>query len=90
MFGQVIVMRMFRDWRILTQICVNNVMVLKVTLPLLVRAEQLDRFVEAVTAVVDLMHTSASFWTEALSLARRAGECVNCLFRAAARVTSRV
>ncbi len=72
MFGQVIVMRMFRDWSILTQICGNNFMVLKVAPPLVVTEEQLDRFVEAITAVVDLMHASASFWTEALGLARRA------------------
>ena len=72
MFGQMIVMRLFRDWRILTQICGNNFMVLKVAPPLVVTEEQLDRFVDAITAVVDLMHTSASFWSEALSLARRA------------------
>jgi ornithine--oxo-acid transaminase len=72
MFGQVIVMRMFRDWRILTQICGNNFMVLKVAPPLVVTEEQLDRFVEAITAVVELMHTSGSFWSEALSIARRA------------------
>lgn len=72
MFGQVIVMRMFRDWHILTQICGNNFVVLKVAPPLVVTKEQLDRFVEAITAVVDLMHTSASFWSEALALGRRA------------------
>jgi ornithine--oxo-acid transaminase len=72
MFGQVIVMRMFRDWGILTQICGNNFMVLKVAPPLVVTEEQLDRFVEAITAVVELMHTSGSFWSEALGIARRA------------------
>lgn len=72
MFGQVIVMRMFRDFHILTQICGNNFMVLKVAPPLVVTEKQLDHFVDSITAVVDLMHTSGSFWTEALSLARRA------------------
>ncbi len=72
MFGQVIVMRMFRDFHILTQICGNNFMVLKVAPPLVVTENQLDDFVNSITAVVDLMHTSSSFWTEALSLARRA------------------
>ena len=72
MFGQVIVMRLFRDWRILTQICGNNFMVLKAAPPLVATEQQLDRFVEAITAVVDLMHTSASCWTEALALAGRA------------------
>ncbi len=71
MFGQVIVMRLFRDWRVLTQICGNNFMVLKVAPPLVVTEDQLDHFVEAITAVVDLMHSSTSFWSEALGLARR-------------------
>ena len=71
LFGQVLVMRLFRDHRILTQICGNNFMVLKVAPPLVVAEEQLDKFVGAVLDVVDLMHTSASFWTEALGLARR-------------------
>jgi ornithine--oxo-acid transaminase len=72
MFGQVIVMRLFRDWRILTQICGNNFMVLKVAPPLMVSEEQLDRFVDAIAAVVCLMHTSGSFWSEGLGLAARA------------------
>ena len=72
MFGQVIVMRMFRDWRILVQVCGNNFMVLKVAPPLVITDAQLDRFVDAITAVTDLMHTSGSFWSEALALARRA------------------
>jgi ornithine--oxo-acid transaminase len=71
MFGQVIVMRMFRDWRILAQICGNNFMVLKVAPPLVVSEEQIGRFVDAIHAVVDVMHTSGSFWSEALGLAAR-------------------
>ena len=73
MFGQLVVMRLFRDHGILTQICGNNFMVLKAAPPLVVNKEQADEFVRAITAVVDLMHTSASFWTEALGLARRVG-----------------
>ena len=71
MFGQALVMRLFRDHGILTQICGNNFMVLKVAPPLVVTGRQLDQFVVAVREVVDLMHTSTSFWTEALGLARR-------------------
>jgi ornithine--oxo-acid transaminase len=73
MFGQLVVMRLFRDHRILTQICGNNFMVLKAAPPLVVDEEQADEFVRAITAVVDLMHTSAAFWTQALGLARRVG-----------------
>jgi ornithine--oxo-acid transaminase len=72
MFGQVLVMRMFREKNILTQICGNNFMVLKAAPPLVVSEEQLDQFVAAIRDVVELAHTSASFWSEALGVARRA------------------
>jgi len=72
MFGQIVVMRLFRDHGILTQICGNNFMVLKVAPPLVVTEEQMQEFVNAVREVVDLAHSSASFWSEALGLARRA------------------
>ena len=71
MFGQLVVMRLFRDHAILTQICGNNFMALKAAPPLIVDEGHIDEFVGAVTAVADRMHTSASFWTEALGLARR-------------------
>ncbi len=72
MFGQVLVMRLFRDKGILTQICGNNFMVLKVAPPLVVTEEQIDTFVSAISEVVDLVHSSNVFWSEALGLARRA------------------
>lgn len=72
MFGQVIVMRMFREKNILTQICGNNFMVLKAAPPLLVGEEQLDEFIDAIRDIVGLADSSAAFWNEALALARRA------------------
>jgi ornithine--oxo-acid transaminase len=72
MFGQVLVMRLFRDHGILTQICGNNFMVLKVAPPLVVDEWQIDEAVSAIRSVVELAHTSTSFWNEALGLARRA------------------
>ena len=72
MFGQIVVMRMFREKNILTQICGNNFMVLKAAPPLVVKAEQLNEFVAAIRGVMELAHTSAVFWSEALGLARRA------------------
>jgi ornithine--oxo-acid transaminase len=71
MFGQVIVMRLFRDHGFLTQMCGNNFMVLKAAPPLVVTAEQIDGFVAAIASVVDEAHSSTSFWTEALGMARR-------------------
>ena len=72
MFGQIVVMRMFREKGILTQICGNNFMVLKAAPPLMVTAQQLDEFVEAIRDVVELAQTSSTFWTEALGMVRRA------------------
>jgi ornithine--oxo-acid transaminase len=72
MFGQMLVMRMFRQEKILTQICGNNFMVLKSAPPLIAEEAHIERFVSALTAVVDDMHNSTAFWTESLGLARRA------------------
>jgi ornithine--oxo-acid transaminase len=72
LFGQIVVMRMFREKGILTQICGNNFMVLKAAPPLIVTEEQLDEFVVAIREVIELAETSPAFWTEALAMARRA------------------
>ncbi len=72
LFGQMVVMRMFRDEKILTQICGNNFMVLKVAPPLIVEETQIDQFVGAMGRVVELIHSSSTFWSDALGLARRA------------------
>ena len=72
MFGQVLVMRMFRDHGLLTQMCGNNFMVLKAAPPLVVTDDQIDAFVGAIHRVVDVAHTSNAFWSEAIGLARRA------------------
>ena len=72
MFGQMLVMKLFRQQKILTQICGNNFMVLKSAPPLIADETQIEQFVTSLTTVVDDMHRSAGFWTESLSLARRA------------------
>jgi ornithine--oxo-acid transaminase len=46
-------------------------MVLKVAPPLVATESQLQEFVDAVRDVVDLMHNSSAFWSEALGLVRR-------------------
>ena len=74
MFGQILVMRLFRDHGILTQICGNDFMVLKVAPPLVVTEAQVDEFVSAIRSVVELAHSSSSFWSEALGLARQSGK----------------
>jgi len=72
LFGQILVMRLFRDHGILTQICGNNFLVLKAAPPLVVTGDQIEEFVAAVADVVEMAHTSGAFWSEALGLARRA------------------
>ena len=71
MFGQVLVMRMFGTRNILTQMCGNHFLTLKVAPPLVVEDQHLDEFVLAVTAVIDEMHSRGGFWSETLGLARR-------------------
>jgi ornithine--oxo-acid transaminase len=71
LFGQMVVMRMFKSEHILTQICGNNFMVLKVAPPLTVTSDQLDYFVSAIDRVVEVVHSSKTFWGDALALARR-------------------
>ena len=63
-------MKLF-ERNILTQMCGNNFMVLKVAPPLIVEEPQIDLFVTALADVVEQMHTSGSFWLDALSMARR-------------------
>ncbi|HKV76852.1 MAG TPA: aspartate aminotransferase family protein [Candidatus Sulfotelmatobacter sp.] len=72
MFGQILVMRLFRDFGFLTQVCGNNFMVLKVAPPLVVEEAQIDAFVTAVRSVVEIANAPGAFWSEALGLARRA------------------
>ncbi len=71
MFGQMIVRRLFNDHRIVSQICGNNFMVLKVAPPLVITTEQIDVYVDAITSVVDALHSSAAYWSDALDLGRR-------------------
>jgi ornithine--oxo-acid transaminase len=71
MFGQVIVMRLFRDHGFLTQIWGNNFMTLKVAPPLVVEEADVEGFAGALRQIVHEMHNSTSFWAEALGLARR-------------------
>jgi len=71
MFGQILVMRLFRSG-ILTQICGNDFMVLKVAPPLVVTSAQVDEFISAVHEVVEVAHHPGAFWSEALGMARRA------------------
>jgi ornithine--oxo-acid transaminase len=71
MFGQVVVMHLFRDKNILAQICGNNFMVLKISPPLIVTKEQLEHFVDGMGDIVETMHSGGRFWSEALGMARR-------------------
>lgn len=71
MFGQVLVMRLFRDHGFLTQMCGNNFMTLKAAPPLVISEVQIEAFVAAVHQVVEEAHSTATFWSEALGMARR-------------------
>ena len=72
MFGQIVVSKLFRERGFLTQMCGNNFMVLKAAPPLIVSEEQIAEFVGAVKHVVEEVHSSSTFWMDALHLARQA------------------
>jgi ornithine--oxo-acid transaminase len=72
LFGQMVVMRLFQDKDVLTQICGNNFMVLKVAPPLIVSHEQMEYCVRSIRDVVEVMRSSRAFWNDALKLGRRA------------------
>lgn len=72
MFGQILVMKLFREKSMLTQMCGNNFMVLKAAPPLVVSEQQIERFVAAVKDVVETVHSSSTFWLDALYLAQKA------------------
>jgi ornithine--oxo-acid transaminase len=72
LFGQVLVMRLFNRTNILTQICGNNFMVLKVAPPLTTSEQQLQSCIESILSEIETVHSSKAFWNEALNLGRRA------------------
>jgi ornithine--oxo-acid transaminase len=72
MFGQMMVRRLFQDHQILSQICGNNFMVLKVAPPLVISEAQIDRYVASIHSVVDALHSSSNFWSDALQIGSRA------------------
>ena len=72
LFGQMLVMRLFRNQNILSQICGNNFMVLKVNPPLTVSETEIDEIADGIEGVVNDIHSSSAFWTDAIGLARRA------------------
>jgi ornithine--oxo-acid transaminase len=72
MFGQIMVGKLFREHNFLTQMCGNNFMVLKAAPPLIVSEQQIADFVRAVNTVVEEVHSSSSFWMDALHMARQA------------------
>lgn len=71
LFGQMLVKRLFCEHKILTQLCGNNFLVLKAAPPLMVSADQVDTFVSAARDVMEFIHSSGSFWRDALRLAHR-------------------
>lgn len=74
MFGQMLVMRLYREHGILTQICGNNFLVLKAAPPLNASEASMDAFVVGIASVMDAVHSSVQFWKDALALAGRAAK----------------
>jgi ornithine--oxo-acid transaminase len=71
LFGQVLVMHLFRDHGILSQVCGNDFMALKISPPLTVSDAQLERFVAALDQTLDAVHNSGGFWVEPIKIGQR-------------------
>jgi ornithine--oxo-acid transaminase len=72
LFGQMLVMRLFSQKNLLAQICGNNFMVLKVAPPLVISESQIESCVTSIRDVIETVHFSSAFWSDALALGRRA------------------
>jgi ornithine--oxo-acid transaminase len=72
MFGQMLVKRLFQHHDILAQICGNNFMVLKVAPPLVITESQVEQYLDAIEEVMETIHSSTTFWSDALNMAQRA------------------
>lgn len=72
MFGQMVVMHLFQKQNVLTQMCGNNFLVIKVAPPLVVTPQQIDAFVAAMAETFDYIHNSTAFWSDAFGLGQRA------------------
>jgi len=70
-FGEILVMQLFREKGILTQICGNDFMSLKVVPPLTTTPEQIDYFIRSMVEVSDMVHHSDALWSEALGVVAR-------------------
>jgi ornithine--oxo-acid transaminase len=65
-------MRLFQERNLLTQICGNNFMVLKIAPPLVISERQMENCVASIRDIVETVHFSTAFWSHALALGRRA------------------
>jgi len=71
LFGQMVVMKMFREGKILTQICGNSYMTIKASPPLVASEEDLDLYVQALDKAMADFQAGRGF-TEGLQIAKRA------------------
>jgi len=71
LFGQMVVMKMFREGKILTQICGNSYMTIKASPPLVASEDDLDRFVSALDRIMADFQSGRGF-AEGLQVAKRA------------------
>ena len=71
LFGQMVVMKMFREGKILTQICGNSYMTIKASPPLVASEQDIDLFVAALDIVMADFQAGRGF-AEGLQIAKRA------------------
>lgn len=71
LFGQMIVMKMFRSGNVLTQVCGNNYMVIKACPALISTEEDIELFTKALDVTMESFHSGKGF-AEGITIGKRA------------------
>lgn len=73
LFGQMVVKALFEDEKILSQMAGNNFLAIKSLPPLILKEDQLTRYVSSVERVCEMMVTEKTkFWSQAIKIAAKA------------------
>lgn len=73
LFGQMIVSTLFKECKILSQMAGNNYLVIKSLPPLVISEDQVRQYAHGIEKVCSLIaNKRAAFWTQGISIARKA------------------
>lgn len=73
LFGQMVVRQLFKESKILTQMCGNEYLVVKAIPPLVVTEQQIDSYVEAIDKLFHGIESGGSnFWSQGIAIGKKA------------------